>query len=77
MPTGRPSRRPRPTISSRANSGLTSKKLSRSTMPSMIVCMSNGTRSSAGTESTVSSTSGGSDSYVGGCSFHERGKYDR
>ena len=77
MPTGWPSRRARPTISSRANSGLISKKLCRSTMPSMTTCMSNGTRSSAGTMSGVSSTSGGSDSYTGGASRHVRGKYDR
>ena len=77
IPTGWPSRRASPTISSRANSGLTSKKLSRSTMPSITTCMSNGTRSSAGTVSAVSSTSGGAGSYTGGSWRHVRGKYDR
>ena len=40
IPTGRPSSRPSPTISSGANSGLTSKKLSASTRPSITSCMS-------------------------------------
>ena len=46
-------------------------------MPSMTTCMSNGTRSSAGTTSGASSISAGSDSYTGGASRHVRGKYDR
>ena len=39
-PTGRPSSRPKPMISSGAKSGFTSKKLSASTMDSITVCMS-------------------------------------
>ncbi len=40
IPTGRPSRSPKPTISSGANSGFTSKKLSASTSASITSCMS-------------------------------------
>ena len=39
-PTGRPSMRPSPTITSGANSGLTSKNDSASTRPSITRCMS-------------------------------------
>ena len=51
MPTGRPSMRPNPVTTSAANSGLISKNESASTSPSMTSCMSNGTDSSAGTQS--------------------------
>ena len=40
MPTGRPSMRPSPVISSGAKSGLSSKKLSASSRPSSTACMS-------------------------------------
>ena len=60
MPIGRPSSSAKPTISSAANNGLTSKKLSASTTRSMSSCMSNATCSSIGTTSAVSGRGGGS-----------------
>src|SRR5690349_17906365 len=56
MPTGRPAIRAKPTITSGANNGLTSKNDSASTSPSMTSCMSNGIDSSAGTQSSSRST---------------------
>ena len=65
IPIGRPSSSPNPTITSGANNGFTSKKLSASTSPSRSSCMSNATRSSAGTMPEVSGVAGSSAAYVG------------
>ena len=64
-PIGRPSSSAKPTITSGANSGLTSKKLWASTRPSISRCMSNATRSLAGTTSAVSTVAGASAAYRG------------
>ena len=58
MPTGLPSSRPRPTISSGANSGFSSKKLSASTSESMTSCMSYASFSVSGTRSAVNARTG-------------------
>ena len=77
IPIGRPSRSAKPTITSGANSGLTSKKLSASITPSMRSCMSKATLSSAGTMSAVSWRDGASPVYRGGgvrqfCGMYEK-----
>ena len=60
MPTVSPSIRANPTTSSAAKSGLTSKKLSSSTSPSMNSCTSNGWLSRSGTDARVSGSAGSS-----------------
>src|SRR3954469_665678 len=76
-PTGVPSRRPKPTITSGAYSGLISKNDSASTMPSMSSCMSNGTCSSGGTSSAVIARAGAAAAYCGGSTRHEDGRYEK
>ena len=60
MPTVSPAIRPKPTTSSGANSGLTSKKDSSSTRPSMTSWMSNGWLSRSGTVCRVRGFEGSS-----------------
>src|SRR4051794_768625 len=73
-PTGRPSIRANPVITSGANSGLVSKNESASMRPSMMSCMSNGTDSSAGTQSSANSTAASSAATSGAGSRQQVGR---
>ena len=73
MPTLSPWMRPKPMTSSPAQSGLSSKKESSSTRPSMTSWMSKGTDSRSGTVCAVSGCDGSSTAYVGGWSRHVPG----
>src|SRR3954451_932222 len=77
MPTVSPFIRANPTTSSAANNGLTSKKLSSSTSPSMKSWMSNGWLSRSGTEAPVSGSAGSSGWYVGSGERQLPGRYEK
>src|SRR5882724_9503455 len=73
-PTTSPSRRPSPTTSSAANSGLISKNEPSSTSPSITSCTSNGWLSTSGTTLESRTRDGGSEAYDGGCSRQQVGR---
>src|SRR3954469_23233121 len=76
-PTGAPSNRPNPTISSGANNGFTSNHESASITPARKRCMSYPPASLSGTTDESNATDGAAADHSGGSSRHDDGRYEK